>query len=261
MDMHRPFIAVPADARDFGGIAWHAVQQTYLRASLDVAGVLPLIVPACGAERFDLDRLLEMVDGVLLTGSRSNVDPALYGADANEKHGPFDRDRDATTLPLICKALDKGIPLLAICRGMQELNVALGGTLAREIQEIEGNLDHYPAGKDSPEDERYALRHPVEIRPDGCLAGLVGTGRIEVNSLHRQGIDRLAEGLAIEAVAPDGVVEAVSVREARAFALATQWHPEYWAGTDLPSTRIFEAFGKAVRAHHAARTGISLAAE
>src|SRR5690606_29846245 len=134
-----------------------------------------------------------------------------------------DPDRDGTTLPLLRKALALGMPLLAICRGMQELNVALGGTLLREIQEIEGNLDHR-SPNDRPQDERYAIRQPVDVQQDGCLAAIIGAGRVEVNSLHRQGIEKLADGLKVEALAPDGVIEAVSVRDAMGFALATQWH-------------------------------------
>ncbi len=259
--MAQPFIAVSADSREFNGIRWHAVQETYLEAALEAAGVAPLIVPAFGAERLDLDALLQMVDGVLLTGSRSNLDPSLYGKTATEENGPYDRMRDATTLPLIGKALERGVPILAICRGMQELNVALGGTLVSEIQEIDGNLDHRAAGPDRPEDERYAIHHPVEVRPDGCLARLVGAGRIEVNSLHRQAIGKLADRLVVEAVAPDGIIEAASVRDARGFVLATQWHPEYWVRTDAPSASIFKAFGDAVREHQAARIGAALAAE
>lgn len=259
--MTQPLIVVSADTREFGGSRWHAVQATYLEAALTVAGVMPLIVPSFGAGRFDLDSLLTRVDGVLLTGSASNVDPAFYGETASQTGGPYDRARDETTLPLVRRALETGMPVLAICRGMQELNVALGGTLISEIQEIEGNLDHRAPDSERPQDERYAIHQQVEIQPGGCLARLVGSGRIEVNSLHRQGIGRLANGLAVEALAADGVIEAVSVRDAPGFALATQWHPEYWAATDIPSASIFQAFGNAVRAYRAARPRAALAAE
>jgi len=258
--MSQPIVIVSADAREFGGVRWHAAQETYLEAALETAGVTPLIVPSLGASRLDLDGLLARVDGLLLTGAASNVHPGLYGEEAAATDGPFDADRDGTTLPLVRKALSAGMPLLAICRGMQELNVALGGTLLREIHEMEGYLDHHTP-QDRPLDERYAIRQDVEVRPEGCLARLIGAGRVEVNSLHRQGIDKLADGLRVEAIAPDGVVEAVSVGEASGFALATQWHPEYWVATDRPSARIFEAFGEAVREYRAGRNGLGLAAE
>ena len=155
--------------------------------------------------------------------------------------------RDATTLPLIRRAIERGVPLLAICRGIQELNVALGGTLATEIQEREGSLDHRAPVSDD-QDERFAIRQSVSIKPGSCLAGVFGAGEILVNSVHRQAVDRLGARLQVEAVAEDGTVEAVSVRDARAFAVGVQWHPEYWHKTDSASARIFQAFGDAVRA-------------
>ena len=151
------------------------------------------------------------------------------------------------------------MPLLAICRGIQELNVALGGTLATEIQDQPGMLDHRAPVSEN-QDERFAIRQTVSIKPGSCLAGVFGAGEVTVNSVHRQAVGRLGERLQVEAVAPDGTVEAVSVTGARAFAVGVQWHPEYWASTDDASQRIFKAFGDAVRSHAAARTG-RLAAE
>ena len=148
----------------------------------------------------------------MVTGSKSNVHPSLYGGDASEANGPYDPARDATTLPLIRKAIERGVPLLAICRGIQELNVALGGTLATEIQEREGSLDHRAPVSDN-QDERFAIRQNVSIKPGSCLAGVFGAGDIMVNSVHRQAVDRLGPKLQVEAVAEDGTVEAVSVRD------------------------------------------------
>src|SRR6476659_8855195 len=139
--MSQPLIAVATDVRAFDNYVWHAAPQQYLEAAVAVAGVLPVLVPSFG-ERLDLDRLLASVDGVMVTGSQSNVHPDLYGGDPSETNGPYDPQRDATTLPLIRKAIARGVPLIAICRGIQELNVALGGTLATEIQESAGSLDH-----------------------------------------------------------------------------------------------------------------------
>lgn len=257
--MLQPLVAVSTDRKRFEKYTWHAVPEQYLEAAVSVAGVLPVLVPAFG-ERLDLDQLLASVDGVMLTGAKSNVDPTLYGGEATAENGPYDSARDATTLPLIRAALERGVPLLAICRGIQELNVALGGTLTAEVHEIEGRMDHRAPETDS-QDERFAIRQPVSIEPRGCVAGIFGAGEIMVNSVHRQAIDRLASRLQVEAVAPDGTVEAVSVKDAAAFAIGVQWHPEYWAGTDEASAKIFRAFGDAVRAHAAARTGARAAAE
>lgn len=256
--MKQPLVAVPADRRFFDGYDWHATPNQYLDALVSSAIVLPVIVPAFG-EKLDLDGLLDGVDGVLVTGSKSNVHPSHYGGDASEKNGPYDPDRDATTLPLIRKAVERGVPLLAICRGIQEMNVALGGTLATEVQEIEGRMDH--RGPQGDHDKRFALRQSVKIAEGSCLADVFGAGDIMVNSVHRQAVDRLGPDLVVEAVAPDGTVEAISVKNAPAFAVGVQWHPEYWARTDDNSTKIFRAFGDAVRAHHAARGAYSSAAE
>lgn len=249
--MRQPLVAVSTDVRQFENYTWHAAPQQYLDAAVSAAGVLPLLVPSFG-ERLDLDALLDNVDGVMITGSKSNVHPSLYGGDASEANGPYDENRDATTLPLIRKAIAKGVPLLAICRGIQELNVALGGSLATEIQERPGAMDHR-APESQNQDERFAIRQPVSIAPGSCLADVFGAGEIMINSVHRQAVDRLGERLQVEALAPDGTVEAVSVIDAAAFAVGVQWHPEYWAKTDDASARIFQAFGDAAR-QHAQRT-------
>ena len=257
--MLQPLVAVSTDVRQFDNYTWHAAPQQYLEAALTGAGVFPVLVPSFG-DRLDLDQLLASVDGVMLTGSKSNVHPSLYGGDASEANGPYDPARDATTLPLIRKAIDYGVPLLAICRGIQELNVALGGTLATEIQEREGILDHRAPVSDL-QDERFAIRQPVRIKEGTCLAGVLGAGEVRVNSVHRQAADRLGDRLEVEAVAEDGTVEAVSVKGARAFAVGVQWHPEYWVKSDDVSARIFKAFGDAVRQHAGARSATRQAAE
>ncbi len=257
--MQQPLVAISTDVRGFDNYTWHAAPQQYLEAALTGAGVFPLLVPSFG-DRLDLDELLGVVDGVMVTGSKSNVHPSLYGGDASEANGPYDPARDATTLPLIRKAIERGVPLLAICRGIQELNVALGGTLAAEIQERPGSLDHRAPASDN-QDERFGIRQKVSIKPGSCLAGVFGPGDIMVNSVHRQAVDRLGPRLQVEAIAEDGTVEAVSVRDSRAFAVGVQWHPEYWVKSDDASLRIFRAFGDAARAHAAAKSGIRTAAE
>jgi putative glutamine amidotransferase len=251
--MTKPIIAIPADLRTIDGSGWHAVHTQYVRAALNAAGLMALIVPAM-EEGYDTDAILDRVDGLLVSGSASNVHPSLYGTDETEAHGPFDPARDATSLPLIRHAIDRGMPLLAICRGIQELNVALGGTLDTEIQQQSGRADHRKP--DVPDrDGMYAIRQTVSIKEGSCIARYLGSGDILVNSLHRQAIATTAPRLQVEATAPDGTIEAVSVIDAKGFAVGVQWHPEYWAETDTPSRQLFEAYGAAVRAYAARDAG------
>jgi putative glutamine amidotransferase len=255
--MRQPLVAITSDVRTFENYTWHAAPDQYLMAAYDAAGVIPLIVPSFG-DGLDIDAILDGVDGVLITGSKSNVHPSLYGAAPSEAHEPFDPARDATSLPLIRRAIERGVPLLAICRGIQELNVALGGTLATEIQELDGRMDHRAPQSDQ-QAERFAIRHPVKIKPGSCLAQVMQSDSIQVNSVHRQAIDMPAPQLEIEAVAEDGTIEAVSVKNARSFAVGVQWHPEYWVKNDSPSRKIFAAFGDAARAHKASRERLQAA--
>ena len=250
--MFKPIIAIPADIRHLDGADWHAAQTQYLSAALDVADVMSFIVPAF-EEGNDVDAILDRVDGLLVSGSATNVHPSLYGVEAKDSDGPFDPARDATSLALIRRAIDRGIPMLAICRGIQELNVALGGTLASEIQEQPGVWDHRKPD-DANRDAAYAIRQPVHIREGSCIATHLGmAGEVQINSLHRQAIAKTAPRLQVEATAQDGTIEAVSVIDARGFAVGVQWHPEYWAHTDEPSRALFEAFGKAVRQYQAGK--------
>jgi putative glutamine amidotransferase len=249
--MSKPVVAIPADFRAFDGNVWHATPHQYVRAAVEGSGVMTFLVPALETGN-DADEILDRVDGVLVSGSRTNVHPSLYGKEATEAEGPFDPGRDATSLPLIRRALERGVPLLAICRGIQELNVALGGTLANEIQELPGMWDHRKP--DVPDlDVAYGIRQSIKVKEGTCLASVLGTGEIQVNSLHRQAISKAAPRLAVEAVAEDGTIEAVSVIDAKAFAVGVQWHPEYWVGKDGPSSALFKAFGDAVRAYAAAK--------
>jgi len=187
-----------------------------------------------------------------MTGSVSNVHPRHYGLAAHPAAEPHDEARDAVTLPLIRAAIAQGVPLLCICRGFQELNVVLGGTLFARVHEVAGRLDHRsPATGDHDRD--YAARHAVRLTPGGQLRRILGKEEIQVNSLHWQAIDRLADGLDAEGLAPDGTIEAVAVRGAQAFALGVQWHPEYKALANPDSVLLFKAFGEAVRMRQAAR--------
>src|SRR5690606_13315285 len=249
--MRQPLVAVSTDVRQFENYTWHAAPRQYLEAAISVAGVLPVLVPSFG-ERLDLESLIARIDGVMLTGSKSNVHPSLYGREATEENGPYDEARDATTVPLIRLAIERGVPLLAICRGLQELNGALGGTIDSEIQEVVGRIAH---GAPFSDDQvlRVAIGQKVVIRPGTCLAQVFGAGEIMVNTVHRQAVGRLGNRLQVEAVAEDGTVEAVSVAGAPAFAVGVQWHPEYWAKSDDASARIFCAFGEAAAARAATR--------
>ncbi len=253
-----PLVAVTADVAPEDDYFWHGTEDTYLRAVAVGAGAIPVIVPSMPG-LIDVAAVLDHVDGVLVTGAKSNVHPALYGEAETPASGPFDRERDAMTMALIRAAIDRGVPLLAICRGLQELNVALGGSLVGEVQDLPGRLDHR-APDVAGNDNRFVIHQPVDIVPGGCLAGIVEAETIRVNSLHRQAIGRLAAGLAVEGKAPDGTIEAVSVAAAPAFAVGVQWHPEYWVEKDEPSRRIFRAFGDAVR-DHMRRRAQPLAAE
>lgn len=230
----------------------HQVGDKYVDAVVEGAEAVPVLVPAIG-ERLDSDSLLARIDGLLVTGSPSNVDPAHYGGPPPRPGNLADPARDATTLPLIRRALALGVPLFAICRGLQELNVALGGTLHQHVHELPGRRDHR-SDKTKSYEERYAPAHSVRLTPGGLLQRLLdGASSIEVNSLHAQGIDRLAPGLVVEAVADDGTIEAVSVPHAPAFALAVQWHPEWRVRENPISLRLFRAFGEAARERAARR--------
>ncbi len=253
--MPLPIVAIPADLRHFETNLWQATPQQYVNAVVKGAGAMAIIVPALENGN-DIDNLLDRVDGVLISGARSNVHPSLYGREATEADGPFDPARDATSLPLIRRAIERAIPLLAICRGIQELNVALGGTLASEIQDQPGIWDHRkPEHPDL--DVAYGIRQNVVIAEGTCLADVLGAGQVQVNSLHRQAISKTAPRLAVEAVAEDGTVEAVSVIDAPAFAVGVQWHPEYWVETDGASAALFRAFGDAVRHYAEGKSGAS----
>jgi putative glutamine amidotransferase len=252
----KPVIGISCCLKPFGLFATpnHAASDTYIRAVDLVVGGLPCLIPAMG-ERADVHAWLGLFDGLLLTGSRSNVEPARYGGPPHPAGTPEDPARDAVTLPLIRAALVEGVPLLAICRGMQELNVALGGTLEQRIQDLPGRIDHSTPAEQALAAVRTGKAHRVAIRPGSPLAAIVGTQQLAVNSLHNQGIAALAPALRVEATAPDGTVEAVSVVGAPGFALGVQWHPEYDFETDPASRAIFEAFGAAARARAGARAG------
>jgi putative glutamine amidotransferase len=252
MSMKRPLIGVVADVRPIDEQPFHMAQEKYLTAIRVAAEGFPVIIPSFGLDD-DLADFVGQLDGLLLTGAVSNVAPERYGAPPEPPRGPYDPERDSTTLPLIELALAAELPLLAVCRGFQELNVALGGTLSPRIHELPGRIDHRAPYKRSLA-EQYAPAHAIELAPGGTLAGFnPGSDIVMVNSLHWQGIETLAPRLSIEATAPDGTIEAVRVADAKGFTLAVQWHPEWDVTASSFSMALFRRFGEAARMRRALR--------
>ena len=240
-----PIVGFPCDRRMLGQHPFHVVGEKYIAAVREGSKAVPLLIPALDPP-LTPQQILETVDGLLFTGSPSNVAPKHYGGPAPRAGVLQDEHRDSTALPLLRCAIELGRPVLCICRGFQELNVALGGTLHQHVQEVAGRADHREP-KDAPLDDQYGPSHDVIVEEGGILAGLVRERRFAVNSLHSQGIDKLAPGLRAEAIAPDGQIEAVSMPHAVGFVFAVQWHPE-WAYTENHVSRaIFAAFGDALR--------------
>jgi putative glutamine amidotransferase len=244
---HPPIVGIVCDRRMVGEHAFHMAGEKYIAAIRDAAGALPVLIPVLSPV-LPPDELLGSIDGFLFTGSPSNVAPRHYGGPAPRDGVLQDEHRDATALPLLNAAIAAGAPVLCLCRGFQELNVAFGGTLHQHVHEISGRHDHRSA-KSAPLDEQYGPAHDVLVAEGGLLAKLVAKRAFQVNSLHSQGIDRLASALHADAVAPDGTIEAVSMPGAKGFLLGLQWHPEWrWAENDVSRT-IFAAFGAALKTY------------
>jgi putative glutamine amidotransferase len=262
----RPMIGISCCVKAFGLFATpnHAASDSYIRVSLGPIGGVPVLLPAAG-EALVAD-ILPRIDGLMLTGSRSNVHPGHYDGPAHAEGTPEDQQRDATTLPLIRGAIAAGLPVLAICRGFQELNVALGGSLDQRIQDLPGRLDHSTPSDQKLPGLRTGKAHAVRLAPDSQLGRIWGAAglrfqpqAVPVNSLHNQGIARLAPRLIAEGWAPDGTVEAVRVADAPGFAMGIQWHPEYDWEHDALSRTIFEVFGAACRAWSAGERPLAAA--
>lgn len=246
-----PRVGLPTDHKQIGAHPFLAVGEKYVRAVVDGAGCLPLLVPTLDPV-LPLREVLAGLDGLLLTGAVSNIEPHHYSDESSYEGNLLDPRRDATNLPLIPLAIEMGVPVLAICRGFQEVNVAFGGTLYQKVQEQPGCMDHRE-NRDDPLDVQYGPAHDIALVPGGLLAGLAGDTRATVNSLHGQGVRRLGEGLVVEAQAPDGLIEAYR-HDGPAFMLAVQWHPE-WKVRETPFyLAIFRAFGDACRVRAAGRT-------
>ena len=240
-----PLVGVPTCRQVIGDLDYDCTQHKYIAALCESAGVLPLQIPLLG-EQFSEDDILGRLDGLLLTGSHSNVHPQHYQEEYTSPDFKLDLLRDETVLRLIKPAINIGLPLFAICRGFQELNVAFGGELHAKLHE-QGQYIEHRESKNKELEARYAEVHKVNLLDGGKLQELLNTSTIEVNSLHEQGISKLAAGLTVEGQTEDGLVEAVSVAGSRGFALGVQWHPE-WQSTQNPvSTSLFKAFGDACR--------------
>ena len=240
-----PVVGFSCDRRLVGKHPFHMVGEKYIDAVRDGAGALPLLIPVLEPAIAAQD-ILAAVDGLLFTGSPSNVAPKLYGGVPPREGVLQDEHRDATAIPLLKAAIAAGKPVFCICRGFQELNVALGGTLFQHVQEVPGRIDHRE-DPNAPLDVQYGPAHEVTVEPGGLLSQIVRERTFLVNSLHSQGVDQLAPALRAEAVAPDGQIEAVSMLDAKGFLLGVQWHPE-WQWSQNPMSRaLYAAFGDALR--------------
>jgi putative glutamine amidotransferase len=252
MNRRLPVVGIPCDHRKLGAHPFHAVGEKYVAAVREGSEALPLLIPVLDPPLPNED-LLSEVDGLLFTGSPSNVSPKHYGGESPREGVLQDERRDQTTLPLLKAAIEQGVPVLCLCRGFQELNVAFGGTLHQHVHEVEGRSDHRE-DKDAPLDAQYGPAHDVTVLEGGLLAKIIRERAFRVNSLHGQGIDRLAPRLYPDASAPDGQIEAVSLPDASAFVLGVQWHPE-WRWSENPVSRqLLGAFGEALRKRLAIRT-------
>jgi len=246
-----PLVLVPACNKMLGDHPYHIAGKKYADA-VRLAGCLPIVVP--NADPAELQALLAIADGVFLTGSPSNVHPSHFDEDVLDLSLPLDPARDAWTLPLIRHALATGLPLFTICRGTQETNVALGGSLHQAVHDVQGKADHR-ADYAKPVDVQYGPAHEVFVEPGGVLERIVGRAQFDVNSVHGQAVNRLGARLRVEARAPDGVVEAFSAADAKCFNLCVQWHPEWQAASNDVSMRMLTAFGQACRQWKEGRRG------
>lgn len=245
--MTKPLVIVPSDTFEVDGFRSYKCGDKYLRALTDVADVTPLIIPAMD-DTLDLDSLLSRVDGVMLSGGVANVHPSMMAERFQdlEPVGPFDPHRDGVTIELCKRAIDKGKPLMGICRGLQELNVALGGSLYPLVHEADGFFDH--RRKEGTIDVEYGPHHEVNLEHNGLLASWINEQRFMINSLHWQGVDELGSGLVAEAKADDGFIEAASLPGAKALTFGVQWHPEFRASENKQSIALFKGFRQGIDA-------------
>jgi len=245
--MGRRTVGIIGNRLDAGpGAPGQRVSDRYICAVARIADAVPLLIPAIPQTQ-DIGHLIDILDGIVLTGGRPNVHPSLYGAAPTPAYEPYDENRDAVAIPLVRAAVEAGVSLLGICRGLQEMNVAFGGTLHPEIRDLPGRMNHrMPKGETDPE-VIYRPRHMVRLTPGGQFARLFKAEEVLVNSLHGQGV--LLEGarIVVEGRTEDGTAEALVVADAPGFALGVQWHAEHGALTDPVNRSLFAAFGAALR--------------
>jgi len=252
VDFKKPVIGIVCDVIKYGANSFHGAGEKYINAIAHGANAIPILIPAQTAgedldslsQFFDLD-FFQQLDGIFFPGSPSNIEPYHYGGEESATPDSHDPQRDGSSLPLIKLAIEKGIPLLAACRGMQELNVAMGGELYQRLY-LEDQFIEHRENKTAPRNEQYQTAHDVEISTHGFLSSIFPHKIHQVNSLHGQGIKTLGQGLTIEATAPDGLIEAISYMNETSFALGVQWHPEWNYSKDALSTALFKAFGDVV---------------
>ncbi|EGH00121.1 Gamma-glutamyl-GABA hydrolase [gamma proteobacterium IMCC2047] len=252
---HKPVIGIICDAFSRDGKAdrlFHGVAEEYIRAIRDGTDCQPLLIPVLTNDVTEADTLCQTLDGILLTGSRTNVHPVYYGGETSKAGTLHDEKRDRTALALIQAALKFKLPVFGICRGFQEINVALGGTLHQNLSDLDGRLDHAKY-LDYAQHQQYQDCHEINLTSNGYFHHLLGESRISINSLHYQGVDRLADSLSLEGSADDGTPEAFSLSDNSHFFIATQWHPEWYIDTDPISQALFNAFNNAVHDYAASK--------
>jgi putative glutamine amidotransferase len=247
----RPIVGIPASVWTLAEIPFHGTAHQYLRAVREEVGATVFTIPSL-RDNLNAMELLGLVDGILLTGSFSDVHPSAYGEPVRNPNRVFDRERDAVTLPLVRAAFEHRIPILGICRGMQEINVALGGSLHQNLQELSGRDDHR-SDANLPLAEQFRPAHEIRIVADGLFAGLVGARCISVNTSHTQAVAKLAGGLRMEATSKDGTIEALTSEDLSRFIVGVQFHPEWGTHDNALYVALFRAFRDAVSARAAAR--------
>lgn len=257
--MHRPVVGIIGNAYLINDqYPAHAGGRMNSEAIAEVSGCLPMLIPS-DPRLVSVPELLEVCDGFLLTGGRPNVHPQEYGEVETPAHGDFDRARDGLTLPLVRACVERGQPFFGVCRGFQEVNVAMGGTLHPEIRDLPGRMNHRMP-PDGTLEEKFALRHKVRFQEGGVFHRLLGAAEVMTNTLHGQGINSAGKDVVIDGHAPDGTAEAIYIKGALGFTLSVQWHPEWQAGLDPVSRPLFETFGTAVRAWANGRVAWALSA-
>lgn len=249
--MHKPLVGVIGSMHEIEGrFAAQRVGERNLRALAEVANAMPIMFAGC-PKLTDIDALLNVVDGVLLTGARANVHPSNFGTDPHPSHEPYDESRDAVALNLTRTCVERGVPIFGVCRGFQEMSVAFGSSLHPEIRDLPGRMNHRAPRLESGEihpdpNVVFADRHEVKLLADGVFASLLGTDTIRVNSLHGQGIAEPGERIVVEGIAEDSTIEAIRVADASNFALGVQWHAEYDPQSNPINRTLFQAFGEAL---------------